>query len=190
MTTYARPASYFAIEPLRDGRKIAIRAINHDDKPILQEVWHRMSRRSQYLRFFISKDELSDKEADFFSDIDFFKHVGLLASIITDSGQVPAGVGRFIMPAEQKSNLSAELAFTVVDEFQGLGIATLLLKHLVSIAKAEGISELTALVLPENAAMLSVFRKSGLPVKQFVNDGGVVEITLSLADANGPQRDN
>jgi GNAT superfamily N-acetyltransferase len=57
----------------------------------------------------------------------------------------------------------AEVAFTVLDQYQGQGIGALLLRHLVAIAKDAGLKELIADVLPENGAMLKVFRTSGLP---------------------------
>jgi ribosomal protein S18 acetylase RimI-like enzyme len=49
----------------------------------------------------------------------------------------------------------------VVDAWQGRGIGSMLMRHLVKIAGATGLDELTAEVLPENAAMLMVFRKFG-----------------------------
>ena len=53
------------------------------------------------------------------------------------------------------------MAFVVIDAWQGRGIGSLLLRHLVKIASASGLDELTAEVLPENAAMRKVFEKFG-----------------------------
>jgi GNAT superfamily N-acetyltransferase len=53
----------------------------------------------------------------------------------------------------------AELAFALIDEYQGQGIGTALIS---TIARGAGLQELIAEVLPENAAMLDVFKKSGL----------------------------
>ena len=176
----ANAERYLSTDELRDGRKVSIRAIRPEDKPILQESWHHLSRQSQYFRFFAEKDELTEQELEFFTDIDFVHHVGLLASIINGDAEVPAGVGRYITADVDTSSRSAELAFVVVEEFQGLGIATILLKHLTQIARAEGIAEFTAFVLPENRRMQTVLRKSGLSMNQVVNSVGVLEISLSL----------
>ena len=56
----------------------------------------------------------------------------------------------------------AELAFALIDEYQGQGIGTALIS---TIARGAGLQELIAEVLPENAAMLDVFKKSGLHPK-------------------------
>jgi len=75
---------------------------------------------------------------------------------------------------------SAELAFAVDEAYQGLGIATLLLSHLTELARASGIKQFTALVLPENQKMLNVFKKCRLEMQQVLNEVGVFEIVLKL----------
>ena len=77
-----------------------------------------------------------------------------------DGKPVIAGGGRYvdIKPGQ------AEVAFAVVDQFQGQGIGTALLRHLSSIARKAGLQEFVAEVLPENATMLKVFEKSELKV--------------------------
>lgn len=74
---------------------------------------------------------------------------------------------------------TAELAFTVVDEHQGQGIASALLRHLVTLARAAGLHELIAEVLPDNGAMLQVFERSGLELKR-QRESGIVHLTLQL----------
>lgn len=175
----AESLNYIANEKLPDGRSLVIRAIRSDDKPILQEGWHHLSKQSQYFRFFTSKGELTEQELAFFTNIDFKHHVGLLASIVVDDSETPVGVGRYIV-TDGEACRTAELAFTVVEEYQGLGIATILLKHLIVIAKSQGISEFTAFVLPENKGMLKVLHKSGLKERQTLNSVGVWEISLPL----------
>ena len=53
------------------------------------------------------------------------------------------------------------MAFVVVDAWQGRGIGSILMRHLIKIAGNSGLKELTAEVLPENAAMLKVFGRFG-----------------------------
>jgi RimJ/RimL family protein N-acetyltransferase len=57
----------------------------------------------------------------------------------------------------------AEIAFAVVDQYQGQGVGAALMHHLATIALKAGLEELIAEVLPDNAAMLKVFEKSGFP---------------------------
>ena len=76
---------------------------------------------------------------------------------------------------------TAELAFAVIDDYQGQGIGAALMRHLALLARAGGIKELIAEVLPENVPMLKVFQKSGLGL-QTKRRAGVVDVTLNVAD--------
>jgi ribosomal protein S18 acetylase RimI-like enzyme len=86
------------------------------------------------------------------------------------------GGGRYIIARPG----SAELAFTVEDDYQGQGIGSALLRHLVSLARAAGLQELTAEVMSDNTPMLRVFEKSGLPLERKLQ-AGVVRVTLRLS---------
>jgi ribosomal protein S18 acetylase RimI-like enzyme len=85
------------------------------------------------------------------------------------------GGGRYVVCGPGR----AEAAFAVDDPHQDLGIATRLMRHLVLIARAAGIEELVAEVLPDNAPMLKVFERSGLAAKTS-RDAGVVHVALAL----------
>jgi hypothetical protein len=71
------------------------------------------------------------------------------------------------------------VAFMVEEDYHGLGIAGLTLRHLAGIARAKGVKQFNAEVLPENKGMLAVFNRSGLPIKQELSEG-VVHVTLFL----------
>jgi len=73
----------------------------------------------------------------------------------------------------------AEVAFTVVDQYQGLGIGTFLMRHIAEVARTAGLRELVAQVLPSNAAMLKVFKASGLRVST-KRESGSIYVTLYL----------
>ena len=170
------PATFSAAEQLRNGRRIEIRALKPDDRQALLAAADRTSDRSLYRRFFGVRREFSEEEVASFVNIDFVDEVALLA-VVHESGQeVIAGGGRYILVRPG----TAELAFTVVDEYQGQGIASALLRHLITLARAAGLHELIAEVLPDNVAMLQVFERSGLELKR-QRDSGVVHITLQLS---------
>jgi len=75
------------------------------------------------------------------------------------------------------------VAFVVVDDYQHRGAATLLLQHLVRLARSLGIRELLALVLEDNREMLEVLENSALPLQQGLEDG-VRRVVLSLEAAS------
>jgi GNAT superfamily N-acetyltransferase len=166
---------------LRNGQSVVLRAIQSDDKAILVDEMKHLSRESIYFRFFTPKTKLSREELIYFSELDLVNHVGLLASVVDDSGQeFPAGAGRYIVSKEPSDVIRAELAFEVREEFQGLGIATLLLQELIEIGQAAGIEEFFALVLCENRKMLDVFEHLPYLLTKTLAPFGIVRVSFSL----------
>jgi ribosomal protein S18 acetylase RimI-like enzyme len=109
-------------------------------------------------------------------DIDFKNHVALVALAEENGRKVIVGGGRYIVFEPGR----AEMAFVVVDAWQGRGVGSILMRHLVKIASDAGLQELTAEVLPENAAMLKVFVKFGFrPLPR--RDPQTVHLALKLA---------
>ena len=90
-------------------------------------------------------------------NVDFINHVALV--VVTEENGRPEiiGGGRYVVLQPGK----AEVAFAVVDEYQGQGIGAALMSHLAAIAREAGLKELVADVLPDNIPMLKVFEKSG-----------------------------
>ena len=168
-------ADYSAVERLRDGRRVEIRALRPTDRDGLAASVRRTSEETRYRRFFAPKRSFSEKEIEFYLNVDFVSHVALVA-VLEEAGQsVIVGGGRYIVSEPGR----AEVAFAVDDPHQGLGIATRLMRHLVALARAAGLRELTAEVLPDNAPMLKVFEALRLAATTR-REGGVVHVTLQL----------
>jgi ribosomal protein S18 acetylase RimI-like enzyme len=149
--------NYTAREVLSDGCQIEIRALRREDEADMLAAVGKASAQSLQRRFFVMKRHFSDKERAFFMDIDFKNHVAIVALAEEAARKVIVGGGRYIVFKPGR----AEMAFVVVDTWQGRGIGSILMRHLVKIASDAGLNELTAEVLPENAAMIKVFRKFG-----------------------------
>jgi RimJ/RimL family protein N-acetyltransferase len=169
-------ADYSAPELLRDGRRIEIRALKPDDRDDLLAAVARTSAESLYRRFFGPKRSFSAKEVDFFTNVDFSSHVALVAVTTEDDHPAIVGGGRYVVIAPTQ----AEVAFIIIDQYQGLGIGTLLLRHLAMIARDAGLNEFVAEVLSDNGSMLDVFEHSGMRF-QTRQEGGVVHVNLQLA---------
>ncbi|MGY3440569.1 MULTISPECIES: GNAT family N-acetyltransferase [unclassified Bradyrhizobium] len=169
-------ADYSAIEHLRDGSRIEVRALRPDDRDDMLAAVGRTSVQSRQRRFFAPKRSFSDKEIAFFMNIDFADHVALVAQIDEDGRPVVAGGGRYIVAQPGQ----AELAFVVIDAYQSKGIGTALMRHLLVIARHAGLKELTAEVLPENVAMLSIFSRFGFR-SSAGGDRQVRHLTLKLS---------
>ena len=83
----------------------------------------------------------------------------------------------------------AEVAFAVADHMLHQGIATLLLEHLVSLARSRQITSFTAETLIENRAMLEVFADAGLPVQRHFDGEGYELTSLLPRDEDGTALD-
>jgi GNAT superfamily N-acetyltransferase len=173
-------SKYSAFETLRDGRRVEIRALKPADRAGLLEAVAQMSEEARYRRFFAPKRSFSEKEIEYYLNVDFVRHVALVAVVDEAAGPVIAGGGRFIESEPGR----AEVAFGVDDAHQGQGIASALMRHLVVIARKAGVKALIAEVLSENAPMLKVFERCGLAMTTR-REGGVVHVTLDLSRRDG-----
>jgi|SRR5579863_3524990 len=162
---------------LLDGRQIRIRAIGANDQELLHEHFRGLSQRSIYFRFMGFKRDLSAKDLKWLTELDFNDHVGLAATITENGRERFVGIGRYL---RGKDRHRAEVAFAVLDDYQGNGIGTLLLEHLAVIARAGGIAELEAEVLADNHQMLEVFAHSGFTIRRPL-EPGVVNLYYSTA---------
>lgn len=176
--------TYVATHTLKNGVEITIRAIRSADKEKLLEAFSQLDQSSIYTRFFGHKKSLSEAELERATDLDFHTTVALVATVGHGEDEAIVGGGRYSTGGSGSSQCSAEVAFTVEEDYQGLGIASLLFGHLVRIARAQGLSRLEADVLAVNRSMLKVFRRSGLPMDQHA-EGDTVHIVLQL-DSAGP----
>jgi GNAT superfamily N-acetyltransferase len=169
-------AEHSAIEALRDGRRIEIRALKPEDRDGMVAAFDRVSAQSRQRRFFSARRTLTEKEIAFFLNVDFVDHVALVAA--AEEGGKPAvvGGGRYIVVEPGR----AEIAFAVLDQYQGQGIGAALMRHLLALARRAGLKELVAEVLPENAPMLKVFKRCGLPMTT-KREAEVVHVTLQLS---------
>jgi GNAT superfamily N-acetyltransferase len=170
------PADYSATETLPDGRRIEIRPQRPDDHAGLRAALARASPESLYYRFFSVKREFSEKEAHYFLDIDFVKHVALVAVADEEGRSAIVGGARYIVVQPGQ----AEASFAVIDDYQGKGIGAALMRHLATIGREAGLREFVAEVLSENAPMLKVFERSGLAISTKC-EGIVAHVTLRLA---------
>jgi GNAT superfamily N-acetyltransferase len=171
-----QPNKYSAIETLRDGRRIEIRALKADDRADLIAAVSRTGSESLRRRFFGIKRNFTDEETAFFLNVDFVNHVALVAVYQEDGRSAIVGGGRYIVlrPGE------AEVAFTVIDQYQGRGVGGALMRHLAAIARAAGVERLIAEVLAENLSMLRLFEQSGLRMSTKREDG-VLHVALRLS---------
>lgn len=138
---------------LSDGSRVVIRPIAAEDRDELAAGFERLSPESRYRRFFAPLARLSNRDLVYLTEVDHHDHEALIG--FEDGTGVPVGVARYIRSSEE---LEAEVAVTVVDDWQGRGAGTALLEALVERARDEGIERFVALVLSDNTDALELFR--------------------------------
>jgi GNAT superfamily N-acetyltransferase len=169
-------ANYSATERLRNGASLQIRALGPSDREEMLAAIQRFSKEALYRRFFAPKRSFSEREIEFYLNVDFKSHVALVAVISEGGRQIIVGGSRYIVTRPGR----AEVAFAVDDQHQRLGIATRLIAHLIALGRAAALEAFIAEVLPENMPMLKVFERSGLPMATR-GERGVVHVTLALS---------
>lgn len=157
---------------LTDGTTVLIRPAVPADEDAVRQMHAQMSPSNAYLRFFSISPLAADREAKRVSRPPSQDHCALLAWL----GDQLVGVASYEPTGKPGV---AEIAFAVTDHMHGRGVATLLLDHLVSIARLRGLRAFTAETLADNVGMLRVFANAGLAAKRHMADG-VVETTFPL----------
>ena len=153
----SRPATESTQVVLPDGSRVLIRPVRSADAPLLADGFARLSDRSRRMRFLGPKDELTEAELRYFTDVDHHDHEALGA--LDRAGGSGVGVARYIRDRDDPH--AAEIAVTVVDDWQGRGLGAELLAQLSGRACQEGIRRFTAAVAADNAAMAGLLRNFG-----------------------------
>jgi len=178
----ADPRDFSSAETLRNGLGVTIRHLRADDRERMAKAVRQLDRQSIYTRLFSYRNELTDAGLDRIMRVDPGREVALVVTTGSGEDAIVIGSGRYVVSNPEDEERTAEVAFVVEEDYQGLGIASRLMQHFARIAREQGIAVLEADVLAENKSMLSVFARSALPMATR-RDGGVVHVTLALRDA-------
>jgi RimJ/RimL family protein N-acetyltransferase len=166
------PSQWETHAVLKDGSTVELRPIKASDRDALEAFHGRQSQESIYFRFFRYRPELSDRELDYFTQVDYRDRMAFVAVL----GQELVAVARY---EKWQDRNTAEVAFFVDDGHHGKGLATLMLEFLAAAARDRGLTGFNATVLPENYRMLAVFRSAGFDVSTRFTDGHI-EVELSI----------
>ena len=175
MNAQARSSAYAL---LTDGTTIEIRPARPDDFDAVRDMHATMSSENLYLRFFGVSRSAAEGEARRVCREPAPDHGALLAVL---EGQV-VGCGSYEVADD--GSRSAEVAMAVADDMHRRGVGTLLLEHLVSLARGQGVRTFVAETLGENALMMQVFADAGLRARRALADG-VYEVSFPLPAIEG-----
>jgi GNAT superfamily N-acetyltransferase len=166
---------------LPSGTVIALRPLVAEDRADLADGFERLSEESRYRRFMTPTPRLSLRELTYLSELDYRDHFAWGVQVVTGTGLDGAGVARYIRLHDEPG--AADTAFTVLDEYQGMGIGQVLVRALAIAGRANDIEVFHFDVLADNRPMLRVLEKAGVSMDP-VSAGpthGVLEVDSFVA---------
>jgi acyl-CoA hydrolase/RimJ/RimL family protein N-acetyltransferase len=161
---------------LNDGTQLNFRPIHPTDEPRMRDLFYKLSEATIYYRFMSHQKRVSRHQIQEFVYIDHRNDVTIVGTLPETYGEEIIAVGSYYL--DQKTNL-AEVAFVVSDKWQNHGIGTFLLRHLIRIARRNGIRGFTAEVLTANKSMQAVVNKSNTKINSKIN-GNVYSYELDF----------
>jgi GNAT superfamily N-acetyltransferase len=135
----------------------------------------RLSPRSRYRRFLAPISELTEKMVRYLTEIDHHDHEGMIA--LDEQTGEGVGVARYVRDPDRPD--VAEVAVTVIDDWQGRGLGTLLLEVISARAREEGVTTFTALMLATNQEMMDLLAQLD-PMRVLNRETGRVEIEVPI----------
>ncbi len=169
------PTKYITPWQLSEGTEVLLRPIRPEDEPAEHEMLSSLSEETLRTRFFSTIKDISHEWLILFCNIDYDRHMAIVAEVRENRKKKMIGVARLIMNPELTSG---ELAVLVHDRFQGKGLGYKFVEVLIGIAREKGIEDIRAEVLTENERMLKILRRLGFTTQWL--PGGTSEAVLKL----------
>lgn len=160
-----------------NGTAVTVRPIRRDDRALEAAFVRALSEEARYERFMVAVSELPADKLDSLTDVDQVRHVALAATVQRDGAEAFVGVVRY---AVEPPGDRCEFAVAVDDAWQGTGLAGLLMRALIDIARARGLATMEGIVLTTNARMLKFARQLGFRSVREPGDRETVRVERAL----------
>ncbi|WP_163937990.1 GNAT family N-acetyltransferase [Paraferrimonas sp. SM1919] len=167
--------NYYEMDVSHSHLELTLKAMHAHDKYAMLDLYHTLSERTLYMRFFQVIAEPSIDELHEFTDIDYQKTFAI--SVFHGASNQLVAAGRLVKLGDTSD--TAELSCIVSDDFQKQGIGAVLVKHLLLMGKQVGIKTVVAMIQGTNRAMVKLLKRSGYPC-QIEFSGGEFEVVVNL----------
>jgi acyl-CoA hydrolase len=169
--------SLFGVYPARmeetrvyDGIEVTFRPAKPVDGRIIQEHFYAMDDKDVQTRFFsLRRSFYREDMADMFQ-VDYIKNLSMVAVTGEVGFEEVIGLGMYALD----EGTVAEVAFSVSKEWQGKGIASVLLEKIAEAACETGITSLVAYMLATNKGMIKLFNKLPYKVETTLGEGTLI----------------
>jgi len=143
---------------LKNKEKIVVRPSKASDVRGLQDLFYKLPPKDVYTRFFRSLKGLSVSEAEHLCNVDYNHE---MAFVVTNGDREKEKiVGSSFYMVNPSTNM-ADVAYMILNEWQGMGLGSILQQRMVEYAKSKGLKGFTADILAENTGMLKLAQKCG-----------------------------
>jgi acetyltransferase len=171
------PADLVESVTLADGAVVTIRPIRPEDAAIEQEFVRKLSDEARYFRFMDTLRELSPRMLHQLTQVDYERHMALIAVIRENGRDSEIAVARYIVAPEGRS---CEFAIVVADAWQGRGVGRALMRALMKAARDRGLQSMHGEVLAGNRKMLQFVRNCGFRISRSVDDPRLMRVNADL----------
>lgn len=162
---------------LINGTRVLVRPMQAEDSPLEADFVRHLSRDTRYERFMLTLNELSQAKLKYLTDVDQVHHVALVATAGRQGRQALVGVVRYIV---DPSGTGCEFAIAIDDAWHGSGLAGILMRDLIGIARARGLATMEGLVLATNSRMLRFTRQLGFRQERDPGEFDTVRVVRPL----------
>lgn len=161
---------------LDNGLEIYVRLLRKTDKEALQEGFSKLSNTTKRFRFLSTPQKLSNQELQYLTNIDNKNHLAVCAYIKQNDKEIGVGVARYIRLL--KNSNKAEIAITIVDEYQKIGIGKILIEEIIKHAKENKISTFEANAFYFNNTILGIINNYNYKITS--TEEGVLKIEIQI----------
>lgn len=144
---------------LPDGGRVRLRPIIPEDKALIVEGFRRLSPESRYRRFLAPIRELTEEQLVELTEVDYVDRFAWASFSLDEPGTPGMGVSRYVRDRTDPD--VAEAAVTVIDDYQGRGLGTLLLEFLGAVALENGIKRFRGYGLEGNLPIRELLERLG-----------------------------
>jgi len=176
------PGSASSIHELADHCRVLVRPLQLSDRHELAIGYEHLSAEARRLRFFAAPSRLSDADLEYLTNLDYHDHFAWAAFAIDERGQPGIGVARYIRDPTQPNH--AEVAVTVLDDYQHRGLGTLLLEMLADHARRNGITTFVSHILWDNREILETLAAAGARIEP--EEPGVARVAIGIPAPESP----
>jgi len=157
---------------------VIVRPIGPDDVALEAEFIRSLSDETRYQRFMATLREAPVAKLRALTQVDQQRDLALVATVGRDGREQIVGAARYGVDA---SGTGCEFAIALADAWQGSGLAGILMRMLIDVARRRGLATMEGIVLATNRKMLELARQLGFRVMPDADGRDTVRVMRALA---------